>query len=346
MLEIRKLTAISCSLRGDAMNIYDIAREAGVSIATVSRVINRKGTVSEATKAKVEAVLERSGYTPSAIARGMVSKSMRTVAVLTVDIRVPHYAQQAYTIEQEFSRRGYEVILCNTGGGVEATVRYLRAVMEKQVDGVVLVGSVFSTIGRDPQVETLLRHTPVVLSNGRLDLPNASSVCLDDEAGAALAVEHMVSRGKSNLWYVKDLPTAGAEAKCRGFLKACERYGDRIRGRVIEAEFSVEGGRRAAKNLLASCRSFDAVICGEDETAVGVVKGLTGAGIRVPHDVAVSGYNNSLYAGMCEPRLTSIDNKPEQVALMCVQMLERMMDGESGGTLKIFTPELVLGMTT
>ena len=134
------------------MNIYDIAKEAGVSIATVSRVLNNKGTVSGATRAKVEAVLSRSGYTPSAIARGMVSKSMRTVAVLTVDIRVPHYAQQAYTIEQAFSHRGYEVILCNTGGGKEATVRYLRAVTEKQVDGIILVGSVFNAIGREPEV--------------------------------------------------------------------------------------------------------------------------------------------------------------------------------------------------
>jgi len=328
------------------MNIYDIAREAGVSIATVSRVINNKGTVSEKTREKVEAVLEKSGYTPSAIARGMVSKSLKTVAVLTIDIRVPHYAQQAYTIEQEFSHRGYEVILCNTGGGVEATVRYLRAVMEKQVDGVILVGSIFSAIGRDERIQALLRHVPVVLSNGRLDLPNASSVCLDDEAGAALAVEHMVSRGKKNLWYVKDRETAGAAAKQEGFLKACARYGGQVRGRVIESEFSVEGGRQAAKNLMTSCRSFDGIICGEDETAVGVIKGLTGAGLRVPQDVSVSGYNNSIYAGMCDPRLTSIDNKPEQVAHMCVQLLERMMDGESGGTVQIFTPELVVGQTT
>ena len=328
------------------MNIYDIAKEAGVSIATVSRVINNKGTVTEATRKKVEAVLEKSGYTPSAIARGMVSKSMKTVAVLTIDIRVPHYAQQAYTIEQAFSHRGYEVILCNTGGGVEATIRYLRAVMEKQVDGVILVGSIFSAIGRDPRVEALLRHVPVVLSNGRLDLPNVSSVCLDDEAGAALAVEHMVARGKKNLWYVKDRETAGAAAKQVGFLKACARYGDQVRGRVIETEFSVEGGKQAAKNLLASCRSFDGVICGEDETAVGVIKGLTGMGLRIPRDVSVSGYNNSTYAQMCDPRLTSIDNKPEQVALMCVQLLERMMDGESGGTVQIFTPELVVGQTT
>ena len=328
------------------MNIYDIAKEAGVSIATVSRVLNNKGTVSEATRAKVEEILARSGYTPSAIARGMVSKSMRTVAVLTVDIRVPHYAQQAYTIEQAFSQRGYEVILCNTGGGKEATVHYLRAVTEKQVDGIILVGSVFNTLGREPEVEALLRQAPVVLSNGRLDIPNASSVLLDDEGGAALAVDHVVALGKRNLWYMLDLNTASALAKRDGFLKACEKYGDQIRGRVLETEFSIEGGKRAAKELLRSCRSFDAIICGEDETAVGVVKGLLGAGMRIPRDVAVTGYNNSVFAAMCEPRLTSIDNRPEQVALMCVQLLERMMDGEPGGVVEIFQPELAKGWTT
>ncbi len=328
------------------MNIYDIAKEAGVSIATVSRVLNNKGTVSEATRTKVEEVLARSGYTPSAIARGMVSKSMRTVAVLTVDIRVPHYAQQAYTIEQAFSQRGYEVILCNTGGGKEATVHYLRAVTEKQVDGIILVGSVFNTLGREPEVEALLRQAPVVLSNGRLDIPNASSVLLDDAGGAALAVDHVVALGKRNLWYMLDLNTAGALAKRDGFLKACQKYGDQIRGRVLETEFSIEGGRRAAKELLRSCRNFDAIICGEDETAVGVVKGLLGAGMRIPRDVAVTGYNNSVFAAMCEPRLTSVDNRPEQVALMCVQLLERMMDGEPGGVVEIFRPELAKGWTT
>ena len=96
------------------MNIYDIAKEAGVSISTVSRVMNNKGNVNPATREKVEEILARNSYVPSAIARGMMSKSLNKVAVLTVDIRVPHYARTAYTIEREFSRRGYEVSLCNT----------------------------------------------------------------------------------------------------------------------------------------------------------------------------------------------------------------------------------------
>ena len=114
----------------------------------------------------------------------------------------------------------------------------------------------------------------------------------------------------------------------------------------MKTEFSIEGGRRAAKELLRSCQRVDAIVCGEDETAVGVVKGLLGAGLRIPQDVAVTGYNNSIFASMCEPRLTSIDNKPEQVALMCVQLLERMMDGEPGGIVEIFRPELIKGWTT
>ena len=170
------------------MNIYDIAKEAGVSISTVSRVLNHKDRVNPETKRRVEEILEKYDYKPSAIARGMVSKSMKTVSILTVDIRVPHYSRTAYTIEREFSRRGYEVTLCNTGGEVEETEKYLRTVLEKKVDGIVLVGSVFNTICKKPEISSLLKKVPVVLANGKLELPNSYSVLVDDRYGVALAV--------------------------------------------------------------------------------------------------------------------------------------------------------------
>lgn len=327
------------------MNIYDIAREAGVSIATVSRVLNNKDTVSEATRQKVEAVLKRNSYTPSAIAQGMVSKSMRTVAVLTVDIRVPHYARTAYTIEREFSRRGYEVILCNTGGDYDATLKYLRAVTKKQVDGIVLVGSVFNRIGKDPEIEALLRAAPVVLANGRLDLPNSYSVQVDDEHGIALAVEHLYAQQRRALFYVKDMQTASADAKEKGFVLAMQRYGMDATDRVVHTQDSIEGGMRAVAKLLAGEQPFDGIVCGEDITAVGVVKGLLRSGIKVPQQVAVTGYNNSAYAHLCEPELTGIDNKPEQVALLCVQLLESLVDKSDSYSSVIIRPELVPGQT-
>ena len=170
------------------MNIYDIAKEAGVSISTVSRVMNHKGNVNPETRKKVEEILEKNNYTPSAIARGMVSKSMKTVSVLTVDIRVPHYARTAYTIEREFSRRGYEVSLCNTGGELEETIKYLRTAREKKTDGIVLVGSVFNTLCKNAEISGLLQNIPVVLANGKLELPNSYSVLVDDRDGVSLAV--------------------------------------------------------------------------------------------------------------------------------------------------------------
>lgn len=328
------------------VNIYDIAREAGVSIATVSRVLNNKGTVSAVTRQKVEAVLNRHHYTPSAIAQGMVSKSMRTVAVLTVNIRVAHYARTAYTIEREFSRRGYEVILCNTGGDREATLKYLRAVTKKQVDGIVLVGSVFNRIGRDPEIEALLRTAPVVLANGRLELPNSYSVLVDDEHGVALAVEHLYAKGRRELFYIKDMNTASADLKLNGFLIGMRRCGLEAEGHVLYTQDSIEGGISAVQELRAGGRPFDGIVCGEDITAVGVVKGLLRAGISIPEQVAVTGYNNSIYAHLCEPELTGIDNKPEQVALLCVQLLESLMDKTDIYSSVTIQPELVQGQTT
>ena len=329
------------------MNIYDIAKEAGVSISTVSRVMNHKGNVNAATKKRVEEVLARHDYTPSAIARGMVSKSMRTVAVLTVDIRVPHYARTAYTIEREFSRRGYEVTICNTGGELEETAKYLRTMLEKKVDGIVLVGSIFNTLCKKEEIGNLIKNTPVVLANGKLELPNSYSVLVDDRFGVSLAVEHLMSKGHRELYYLKDMDTVSARLKCEGFVKALESHGlSDAKQHVIGTKRSIEGGKRAIEKLIEEQKEFTAIVCGEDITAAGAVKALLHAGLKVPEDVAVTGYNNSDYARICEPRLTTIDNKPELVAMMSVQLLTSLIEKTDEYSSCTIQPELVVGETT
>lgn len=328
------------------MNIYDIAKEAGVSISTVSRVLNNKGNVNPATREKVEEVLERNHYTPSAIARGMVSKSMRTVAVLTVDIRVPHYARTAYTIERELSHSGYEVTLCNTGGEAEETEKYLQTMLEKKVDGIVLVGSVFNTICKRPEIKKLLRKVPVILANGKLELANSYSVLVDDRYGIALAVNELVKKGHRDIYYVKDMDTVSARLKCDGFVDTLEHAG--IAGakeRVLHTTSDLEGGMRAVRELIQSGKKFSALVCGEDITAVGAVKALLQAGYRVPEDVAVTGYNNSEYARICEPVLTTIDNKPELVAMFSVQLLTSLIEKKDAYSSCTIQPELVEGKT-
>ena len=273
----------------------------------------------------------------------MMNEKKRVIALLTADIRVAHHAQMVYTAEQELVHLGYDVRIANTNADVKTTAGYLGAFAQDGLDGVMLIGSVFSGIASDPMVKPYLEGIPVVLANGRLESEYACSVLLDDAAGAADATEHLVAMGKRNLWFVQDLNTTGAQAKREGFLKAVETFG--VRGRVIEAHRSIEGGRKAAKDLVASCRQFDGIVCSEDVTAVGVVKGLMNAGLRIPQDVAVTGYNNSIYARICEPNLTSVDNKVEFVAKSCVKLLERMMNGEKPQN-EIIRPEIVQGWTT
>ncbi len=328
------------------MNIYDIAKEAGVSISTVSRVLNKKENVNEETRCKVEEILKKYDYVPSGIARGMVSKSMKTVAILTVDVRVPQYARIAYTIEREFSKRGYNVQLCNTGGDLEEAVQYLDVVTSKQVDGVVLVGSIFNRIELDERVASLLKHTPVVVANGQLNLPGCYSVLVDDRLGISLAVDHLYQKGHREIFYLKDMDTDSAQRKQAGFLETMKRLGLDGASHIRETEFGLQGGMQAVQRLLDSEVEVSAIVCGEDLTAVGVLKGLKCAGIKVPEEIAVTGFNHSDYAKVCEPELTTVDNKAELVGGLSVQLLETLIRKGEHYASMVVQPQLVLGRSS
>ena len=202
------------------MNIYDIAAEAGTSISTVSRVLNNKGNVNPKIRDRVEAVLKKYDYKPSAIARGMVSKTMKNIAILTVDVRVTHYARMIYVIEQEFSNLGYNVSVCNTGGSIQECNRYFEILSEKQTDGIVLIGSVFNELIKYPEITDKIKDTPVVIANGQVKLPNFYSVLVDDTKAIRMASDYMFDHGRMDLFYVFDIATDSGRAKRQGFLEA------------------------------------------------------------------------------------------------------------------------------
>ena len=202
------------------MNIYDIAAEAGTSISTVSRVLNNKGNVNPKIRDRVEAVLKKYDYKPSAIARGMVSKTMKNIAILTVDVRVTHYARMIYVIEQEFSNLGYNVSVCNTGGSIQECNRYFEILSEKQTDGIVLIGSVFNELINYPEITAKIKDTPVVIANGQVKLPNFYSVLVDDTKAIRMASDYMFDHGRMDLFYVFDIARDCGRAKRQGFLEA------------------------------------------------------------------------------------------------------------------------------
>ena len=300
------------------MNIYDVAKEAGVSIATVSRVINNKGNVSDKTRAKIEAVMLKSGYQPSAVARGLANGFTKTIAIFAVDVRVPHYATTSYTMERLLTGLGYLVIICNTGEDVSDWHRYLMIMRERNIDGIILTGSIYTRLEHDKILDNFA-DIPIVMANGTINRSNVKSVFVDESRGIEIATEHLFSRGFRRLTAL-------------GIQDAADH--------VYYTPYGLTGGASIAEQLYK--KGYNGLVFGEDLTAVGAMNALTSQGIRVPDQVGITGCNNSEYAVLCNPGLTSINNKAEVLSELTARLLADLLSKKKETAETIVIPELVI----
>ena len=326
------------------MNIYDIANEAGVSITTVSRVLNNKGYVSEKTRKKIQDVLDRHEYRPSEIARGLVAGSMKTAAIMVADVRVPHYALTSYIMEQKLSKLGYMVWVCNTGEDQESCRKYFCMLAKRKVDGIILVGSIFNRLCDDEMLNPL-SDTPIVMANGKIERPNIYSVLVDEAYGMELATQHLYEKGHKNLAYVIDKETNAAQRKMDGFVRKmnCLGYED-TQKRIYHAPYGLEGGAKIAEKLYKE--GYDGVVFGEDLTAVGAMNTWRRMGVRIPEDMALTGCNNSEYSYICNPQLTTVNNKGEVLSELTVQLFLDVIEKKKELATLVVLPELVVRETS
>ena len=327
------------------MKMQDIADMAGVSIATVSRVINQPEKVKNETRQRVEKILEQTNFVANAVARGLVVNSMKTIGVLTVDIRDLHFANIIYTIERQFTDFGYNVILSNTGGELGEKKRYLRVMLEKQVDGLILIGSVFKEHTGNKHILEASTSVPVILVNSLLAGDNIYSILCDDSYGVRKAVNYLVNQGRRDIYYFTDIKSASGIAKLEGFVQGMKENSLDF-SNVIEVSRTLEGGGDGIHQLMAEKRRVSAIICGEDLTAVGAMKALTELGYRIPQDIAVIGYNNSILARTATPSLTSVDNMAEAMARQAVEVLVNVLQGKQVSKKILLTPSLVTRRST
>ena len=326
------------------MTIYDIAREAGVSIATVSRVMNG-GKVGKATRIKVQAVLDSCDYQPSQVAKGLATRQSRCVAVMTMDIRDVHHAAIAYEIERTMATAGYSTILCNLGGTPARTGEYLRTLNAQQIIGVFFVGSIFVTPQCREYIAKYVPNIPILFANAVLPLPNAYGVLSDEEDGTYHAVKRLAQAGRCNIAFVNDDETESEEHKLNGYRRAIQECG--LPERCYRAERSIEGGQFVTTRILQQDPNTDAIVFSEDTTAVGCLHALQATGKRIPDEVAVIGCNNSVYCTICYPQLTSIDNSLHETGRMAAKQMIRLLNHESDVEKTICLPcRLVLRDTT
>lgn len=307
------------------MTIYDIAREAGVSIATVSRVLNG-GKVGDATRARVQEVLDRCDYQPSQLAQGLATRQSRCVAVMTVDIRDVHHAAIAYEIEHTMSAAGYSTILCNLGGSPARAAEYLRTLNAQQIIGVFFVGSVFAAPPYPAYIQKYLPEIPILFANAVLPLPNAYGVIAREEEGFCQAVLQLARAGRRHIAFVNDDDTVSEHYKLAGYSRAMQECA--LPEHRFRAERSIEGGRFVTARILQQHPATDAIVFTEDTTAIGGLHALQALGRSVPGDVAVIGCNNSVYCTICSPPLTSLDNALHETGHTAARQMIRLLNRE------------------
>lgn len=300
------------------MNIYDISVKAGVSIATVSRVLNGSDKVRSSTRKKVMDVIEESGYMPNAFARSLGLNTMSTIGILCSDSSDVYQAQAIYYLERELRQSSYTSMLCCTGYQMEERKKHLQLLISKNVDAVIFIGSHF--IGESDEDNEYIRSAaekfPVFILNGELTGPNIYSILCDDYKAGKEITDIILDKGSKAPIYLYRALSYSGRRKMQGFLASCESHElDISQKRAFSCPGPIEKTKEILLRIEESGVSFDSVVAADDELAVGAVKYAAAKNKKIPEDFQITGYNNSVLSTCCSPELTTMDNR---VKFMCV----------------------------
>ncbi len=330
------------------MTIYDIAKLAGVSYATVSRVINNREGVKPETRKKVQKILDENDFLPNKFARGLVTSSMKIIGINVIDVRNIHHIETAFHIEQEFSKYGYTCIICGCGHENEKQEEYIRVMAERQVDGQVLIGSGFQNKITKSCIKKYFNDKPVIIANGYLDLPNVYSVVLDEEKAVKEAVIRLYEKGHHNIAFFNNYDiTESSKLKEKGFVEGIIAVGiEHNEKRIIHVKSDLKSAEDQTEKLLNEQPEITAIIYSEDIMAAGGIRSCHNLNIKIPDDLSIIGFNNSIYSDITYPRLSSIDNKTTEMGEVCTKTLYSLLNGENMDKVYRLEPVLVEKETT
>ena len=333
------------------MNIYDVSEKAGVSIATVSRVINGNSYVREKTKLKVLTAIKESGYTPNAFARGLGLNTMKTVGILCTASSDPYIASAVFFIEQRLKAFQYDSLLCCTGFDTANKEKYMNLLLSKRTDAIILVGSNFVEAEEDKNqyIRQASLSVPVMIINAVLDGDNIYSTLCEDDRAVYDAAYALQSSGHKDILFLYNAKSYSGNKKLEGFITAREAYSGTLLDREAYVHYlpgNINTVKQYLNVLYQKGLKFDAVITADDSLAVGALKFAREQKLSVPDELSIIGYNNSIIAECSDPELTSIDNKLEAVCSHCVNTLMRVFQKEKMPHRTVFSAEIIKRGTT
>ena len=326
--------------------IYDVARLADVSIATVSRLLNGTGQIAPSTRLAVEAAVRQLDYQPNRIARSLATKSTQTIALLLPEITNPFYGALVSGIEQRTLELGYTMLLCTTAGDVVREELYLNLLRSKQVDGALVDGLVLPA---DRIARFVADGFPIVCLDRDVASAMVPLVQVDNCLGARMATEHLIELGHTRIAHVAGAAELGISGeRVEGYQAALRAAGLEPDPELVAVGgFTEDGGYEAARTLFARAARPTAVFAANDLSAIGVLEAIVETGLRVPEDVSVVGFDDLRLAAYTTPPLTTIHQPAREIGERATSLLLDLTKGKKVRRLRhLLEPELVVRRST
>jgi|SRR5579883_318851 LacI family transcriptional regulator len=323
-----------------AASIYDVARESGVSVFTVSAVVNNKSHVGKALREKVEAAIRKLNYRPNLIARSLAKQRTHTIGMIVPDIGNPFFPSVVRGTEDAAQRHGYNLLLCNSDDSLEKEEKAIELLLSKRVDGILLTKAAEDF---HPSIRQMIKQVniPFVLVMRTYPKLTRDAVITDDYHGAYEAVSHLARAGRKRIALISGpLKVSNAKERWQGFVDALKAEGLPFeQDLVIEGDYRMESGYRAGHSLFS--RRPDGIYVANYLMTVGLLKAAEEMGLRCPEDFGLVSFDDYPWLGIFRPRLTTVELPKHQLGSEAAELLIRRITGDTSKPVLIkLQPEL------
>lgn len=333
---------------GKTVTIYDIAREAGVSAATVSRVLTNSANVRSAKKEKVLELIQKYNFIPNAMARGLSDTRSRIIGIIAADVRNPFYAEVFVACERAARKAGYTLLLCNSLGELTQEVIQLEKLHQQRVDAVIQFGGrvddLVSNVDYVERVNLLMNNIPMVVT-GKLDGTQCYQVKINAMECMDMLMEHLIGLKHHRIALIGGrMDVLSTFEKFQRYKQNLLKYQIEFKEELVAEDggYDYETGYTYMNRMLSQAVRPTAVIAINDFTAVGIIRSIQEHGLKIPEDISVVSYDNTYIAELLSPRLTSIDYNYKMFGKKLVETAIAAVEGREVPKLQLQSPTLIV----